>query len=250
MIKTNYALSLLLHSLIIFYFLIFFEFNKPKKLDRDSINVSFESLPIIKKSEKNHLENNSFPPKKEEKKIEINKKKTTSAKSKIKTIPSKKKEEVEKKQIIEKENNIQKDNKEVQAPPEKKNNPKPKNNLNNYEIKQNKESANILNQTFSKNETKTFNDYNDALKALIQKKAAQNYPPASLRRNEEGMVELIFSIDMNGNIFNINIGKKTNSSERLINSSIKTLNLISPYKKNNILKKKNTFSIIIVYKLR
>ena len=94
-----------------------------------------------------------------------------------------------------------------------------------------------------------FNNYNNELKALIQKKATENYPRISLRKREEGIVELKFSIDMNGNIINVNTGKKTNAPERLINSSINTLELISPYKKNPILKKNNTFSIIIVYKL-
>ena len=63
-------------------------------------------------------------------------------------------------------------------------------------------------------------------------------------------MELKFSIDMNGNIVNVNTGKKTNAPQRLINASINTLDLISPYKKNPILKKNNTFSIIIVYKLQ
>ena len=54
---------------------------------------------------------------------------------------------------------------------------------------------------------------------------------------------------MNGNILNITEGKKTNASQRLINSSIESLQLISPYKKNAILKKNNTFSVIIVYKI-
>ena len=97
---------------------------------------------------------------------------------------------------------------------------------------------------------KIFNNFNNELKALIQKKATENYPRVSLRKREEGIVELKFSIDMNGNIINVNTGKKTNAPQRLINASINTLELISPYKKNPILKKNNTFSIIIVYKLQ
>ena len=41
-------------------------------------------------------------------------------------------------------------------------------------------------------EKKVFNDYNDELKALIQKNATQNYPRTSLRKKEEGIVELNF----------------------------------------------------------
>ena len=112
-------------------------------------------------------------------------------------------------------------------------------------IKNNTTTAVITNE-----DKEIFNKYNNDLKALIQKKATENYPRISLRKREEGIVELKFSIDMNGNIINVNTGKKTNAAERLINASINTLELISPYKKNPILKKNNTFSIIIVYKFQ
>lgn len=249
MIKINYVLSVLLHFLVMFFLLIFFELNKSKNTYHKSININIKTLPLLKKNEQSHSENNSLTTKREEKEIEINTKKNTE--SNIKSILSEIKTDKteEKKQIIKKHKNIQKDDKEIKAQAEKKNNPKPENNLNNFKVKENKKSENILKPTFSDNDNEIFNNYNDELKALIQKKAAQNYPRASLRRNEEGAVDLIFSIDMRGNIFNIKIGKKTNASERLINSAIETLNLISPYKRNNILKKKNTFSIIIVYKL-
>ena len=99
-------------------------------------------------------------------------------------------------------------------------------------------------------ESKIFEKYNDELRTLIQKTATQNYPRQSIRKKEEGSVELIFTVEINGKISNVIIGEKTDASQRLIKSSLKTLNLISPYKKNIILKKKNTFSIIIVYKLQ
>ena len=102
---------------------------------------------------------------------------------------------------------------------------------------------------YKNNNIYKYNNYNDELKALIQRNATQNYPRISLRKKEEGIVELNFSIDINGNILNITAGKKTNAPQRLINASINTLKLISPHKKNPILKKNNTFSIIIVYKL-
>ena len=118
-------------------------------------------------------------------------------------------------------------------------------------ISQQQNTKNNTNTAVITNEDKEiFNNFNNELKALIQKKATENYPRISLRKREEGIVELKFSIDMNGNIINVNTGKKTNAPERLINASINTLELISPYKKNPILKKNNTFSIIIVYKLQ
>ena len=140
---------------------------------------------------------------------------------------------------------------------------KKKNTKNKDQIEKNldKTSSKVISQQQNtKNNTTTavitnedkeiFNKYNNELKALIQKKATENYPRISLRKREEGIVELKFSIDMNGNIININTGKETNAPKRLINASINTLELISPYKKNPILKKNNTFSIIIVYKLQ
>ena len=77
MIKINYVLSLLLHSLVIFYLLIFFEFNKSKKIYPDSININIQTVPLIKKNEQTYTENNHFPTKIEKKKIEIKKKKNT-----------------------------------------------------------------------------------------------------------------------------------------------------------------------------
>ena len=113
-----------------------------------------------------------------------------------------------------------------------------------------KKTNNTTTAVITNEEKEIFNNYNNELKALIQKKATENYPRISLRKREEGIVELKFSIDVDGNIINVNTGKKTNAPERLINASKNTLELISPYKKNPILKKNNTFSIIIVYKLQ
>ncbi len=111
-----------------------------------------------------------------------------------------------------------------------------------------------LNNVSSENEKyiedeANIDNYKKYLKLLIQKKATDNYPRISIRKREEGRVELLFSIDNFGHISNIKIGKKTNAPQRLIEASKKTLLLASPYEKDDILKKKNTFSIIIVYKL-
>ena len=109
------------------------------------------------------------------------------------------------------------------------------------------EKKKIVAKVETSSDQKIFEDYKEELKYLIQKKATQNYPRTSLRKKEQGKVELLFTIDLQGNIKNIKIGNKTTASKRLINSSKKALMLITPYKKNDILKKINTFSIIIVY---
>ena len=71
-----------------------------------------------------------------------------------------------------------------------------------------------------------------------------------MRKKEEGKVEVIFSLFQTGEIKNINIGSSTKAPKRIIESLINVLqNKISKFEKNEILKKTNTFSIIIVYKL-
>ena len=61
----------------------------------------------------------------------------------------------------------------------------------------------------------------------------------------------MYSLNDEREIKEINIGKKTTASLRLKESLINVLkNKIVKFKKNEILKKTNSFSIIIVYKLK
>ena len=94
-----------------------------------------------------------------------------------------------------------------------------------------------------------FNDYNSYLKKSIQIEASKNYPKRSIRNNEEGIVELVFSLDEDGFLNEISLGKKTFAPKRLIEASKKTLEKLSPFKKNAILNNVNIFSIAIIYKL-
>jgi hypothetical protein len=110
----------------------------------------------------------------------------------------------------------------------------------------------ILSNTLEKSkDEKILNDYKIYLKNKIQKEASKNYPKVSLRKKEEGNVEVIFSLDREGFIKQVYTGDKTNASKRIINSLTKVLkNKIVKFEKSEILKKINTFSIIIVYKLK
>lgn len=233
MSKISYALSFFLHSIIIFFFFYLVKTDKPIELYNQIIDVKLETLTT------NYNES---------KKVSNVVEKKIDKKNHINDVL--KSDNLKKKSL-----NVHKDT--IKIPIEKKVYQKPKDIIQDtYNTKkefENKKSKNKeVKNSVKKNtheENKIFKEYNDQLKALIQKRATQNYPRISIRKKEEGIVELNFSIDMNGNIFNILLGRKTNASERLINSSIKTLNLISPYKKNMVLKKKNTFSIFIVYKL-
>ena len=246
-INLNHLYSILLHILILYCCLFIFKIEKKTNKYKEVININLKSIKNFN-SENISLENNIVDiTKKEEIKEEI--KNNTENSTKIKDP----KKEAYKKI---KENDSIKEFKEQKEDKKKSQNEDPlEKNLENRESKiisqqqDFKKKKIISSEVFTNEDEKTFNDYNKKLKALIQKNATKNYPRISLRKKEEGIVELKFSIDINGNIVDINIGKETSAPQRLINASINTLELISPYKKNPILKKNNTFSIIIVYKL-
>ena len=247
-INLNYSLSILLHILVVCCLIFLFKIDKQINIHNDIININLKTLRTIK-TEDISKEKNFIDIKKDKKsKNEINK--NTETITEIKT-PRK---EIKK---IDKNKNVYKFEEQKQEKKKAKNKNQVEKNQENTVSKiisqqqNNKKKINNTTTAVITNEEKEiFNKYNNELKALIQKKATENYPRISLRKREEGIVELKFSIDINGNIINVNTGKKTTASRRLINASINTLELISPYKKNPILKKNNTFSIIIVYKLQ
>ena len=101
-----------------------------------------------------------------------------------------------------------------------------------------------------KKNTEVLESYKEYLKKTIQNEASKNYPRISMRKKEEGKVEVIFSLFHTGDIKNIDIGSSTTAPKRIIESLINVLqNKITKFDENEILKKTNTFSIIIVYKL-
>ena len=248
-INLNYSLSIILHLLVVCCLIFIFKIEKQTNIYNDVININLKTLKTFK-TENISKEKNFIDIKKDkESKKEVNK--NTETITEIKT-PTKEIKKIDKNKNVyqfeeqkeEKKNTKNKDQIE-------KNSDKTLSKIISQEHTPKKEEINNTTTAVITNEEKEiFNNYNNELKALIQKKATENYPRISLRKREEGIVELKFSIDMNGNIINVNTGKKTNAPQRLINASINTLELISPYKKNPILKKNNTFSIIIVYKLQ
>ena len=246
-INLNYSLSILLHILVVCCLIFLFKIDKQINIHNDIININLKTLRTIKTEDISKEKN--FIDIKKDKKSENEINKNTETITEIKT-PRK---EIKK---IDKNKNVYKFEEQKQEKKKAKNKNQVEKNQENTVSKiisqqqNNKKKINNTTTAVITNEEKEiFNKYNNELKALIQKKATENYPRISLRKREEGIVELKFSIDINGNIINVNTGKKTNAPQRLINASINTLELISPYKKNRILKKNNTFSIIIVYKL-
>ncbi len=248
-INLNYSLSIILHLLVVCCLIFIFKIEKQTNIYNDVININLKTLKTFKTEDISKEKNFIDIKKDKESKKEVNK--NTETINEIKT-PTKEIKKIDKNKNVyqfeeqkeEKKNTKNKDQIE-------KNSDKTLSKIISQEHTLKKEKTNNATTAVITNEEKEiFNNYNNELKALIQKKATENYPRISLRKREEGIVELKFSIDINGNIININTGKETNAPKRLINASINTLELISPYKKNPILKKNNTFSIIIVYKLQ
>ncbi len=247
-INLNYSLSIILHILVVCCLIFIFKIERQTNVYNDVININLKTIKTFKTEDISKEKNFIDIKKDKESKKEINE--NTETITEIKT-PTKEIKKIDKNKNIYKFEEQKKENKNTKN---KDNVEKNRENTVSKIISQQQNTKKKTNNSTTaevKNEDRDiFNNYNNELKALIQKKATENYPRISLRKREEGIVELKFSIDMNGNIININTGKKTNASQRLINASINTLELISPYKKNPILKKNNTFSIIIVYKLQ
>ncbi len=234
-INLNYSLSTLLHILILFFLFFTLKTERQPKMYNEVININLSTLKTFETE--NTLEKDNFAPvKKIDSKNQANNNKKNLSKSKIINKEAKIKNISSFKEQKEEEENI-------------KNNYQIEKNFEDIESKtvsqqQNLKKKNTSANTIADENRNIFNNYNDELKALIQRNATQNYPRISLRKKEEGIVELNFSIDINGNILNITAGKKTNAPQRLITASINTLKLISPYKKNPILKKKILFLLL------
>jgi len=102
----------------------------------------------------------------------------------------------------------------------------------------------------SKDELNSLEKYKNNLRAIIQSSAIENYPKKLQRRRIEGRVQLIFKLNTNGNILNINYGPETEAPKELIDAAIKAIKESAPFETNDLLKKKNEFSIDIIYKIQ
>ena len=243
-INLNYSLSIILHLLVVCCLIFIFKIEKQTNIYNNVININLKTLKTIKTKEIAKEKNFIDIKKDKERKKEVNK--NTETITEIKT-PTKEIKKIDKNKNVYKfeEQKDAKNRDQIEKNPDK-----ALSKIISQQQNTKKKTNNTTTTVITNEDQEIFNNFNNELKALIQKKATENYPRISLRKREEGIVELKFSIDMNGNIINVNTGKKTNAPQRLINASINTLELISPYKKNPILKKNNTFSIIIVYKLQ
>ena len=113
---------------------------------------------------------------------------------------------------------------------------------------------NIVKEDLNTNSEDTLNkqilsEYNELIRSKIKQYAIRNYPTKSIKRGQEGTVFLKFILNENGYLTDIKIGDKTEASIALINAAKDSIEKNSPYKFDQKLKKKNEFSIVIVYKI-
>jgi len=121
---------------------------------------------------------------------------------------------------------------------------KPIKKIENTNINQNQTKRSI-----SSDETSELNTNKNEIRNVIQSFAINNYPRKEKRRRIEGKVHIIFKLRLDGSIEYVKSGPNTNASEALIKAAIDSVKLSAPFKKIDLLKKKNEFSINIVYKI-
>ena len=249
-INANFLYSLFLHSIIICSLLNLNLIFKEKKLKQTSIQISLSNLSNFKKE---------LPKKRNEEEIE-KKIENDNTVSKKKSSINKNKQQVKKKLDIKK-----KEKEIVLKKPEEEvlNNQLLKKELQNIKNKKNNVEQDILKGGKSNTSKdfeildpqtttlidKEFDSYKSKLRYLIQEEAIRNYPRSSMRKKEEGLVELIFTLKIDGSLERAILGNNTKAPNNLIKSSLKTLKKLSPFEKNDILKKRNKFIIKILYEI-
>ena len=241
----SFPTSLIIHSLLIMCVINFLNYKINVPINNNKIielqllshsknkeNILQEDIPLVAKKSNDSVINR--------KDLEISsniRKRTITNKLSTNNFPESQIKEKEKSNSVDNEKNKE-DSKRTTATSEAK-------------ISRNEKSQLSEIKEKDDNSFKKLEEYKIYLKNKIQKLASNNYPNISIRKREEGNVEIIFSLDKEGLIKEVIVGKNTNASERIIASLTNVLkNKIVKFQKNEILKKINTFSINIVYKLR
>ena len=244
--KNSFFTSIIIHSVLLIYGINYISYKPNLPLQ----NNKLIAVQLFNQSNENREDINdekkSFTPKKIVKPVitskdldSPNENNNTNTKQSKNLIENKKKED-------KKDNFISKEKQSRRESISK--NPS----LNNISKELSEETKSSLVPKIKKdNDLKLVEDYKAYLKNKIQNEASLYYPKISIRKREEGNVEILFSLDKEGIIKEVTVGDNTNASKRIIDSLTKLLkNKIVKFEKNEILKKTNTFSIIIVYKLK
>ena len=106
-----------------------------------------------------------------------------------------------------------------------------------------------IKDNITSDEISELNNYKNKIRNIIQSVAINNYPFREFKRGVQGKVQIIFKLRLDGTIEYIKSGPNTNASEKLIQAAIESVRNSAPFEITSLLKKKNEFSIDIIYKL-
>jgi len=106
-----------------------------------------------------------------------------------------------------------------------------------------------IKDNITSDEISELNNYKNKIRNIIQSVAINNYPSREFRRGVQGKVQIIFKLRLDGTIEYIKSGPNTNASEKLIQAAIESVSNSAPFEITSLLKKKNEFSIDIIYKI-
>ena len=106
-----------------------------------------------------------------------------------------------------------------------------------------------IKDNITSDEISELNNYKNKIRNIIQSVAINNYPSREFRRGVQGKVQIIFKLRLDGTIEYIKSGPNTNASEKLIQAAIESVRNSAPFEITSLLKKKNEFSIDIIYKI-
>ena len=106
------------------------------------------------------------------------------------------------------------------------------------------------NYKLSEKQLNALENYKNEIRSEIQLFAIENYPKKLIRRKIQGIVQLIFKLNIDGSIISITNGPNTKAPDELITAAINALRKSAPFNNNKLLKEKNEFSIDIVYKIQ
>jgi len=116
-------------------------------------------------------------------------------------------------------------------------------------VKISKDVKKEIKDNITSDEISELNNYKNKIRNIIQSFAINNYPSREFRRGVQGNVQIIFKLRLDGTIEYIKSGPNTNASEKLIQAAIESVRNSVPFEITSLLKKKNEFSIDIIYKI-
>lgn len=102
----------------------------------------------------------------------------------------------------------------------------------------------------SSTDISNLNNYKNNIRSVIQTFAILNYPEKDLRRKNEGIVHLIFKLNVDGSIDYVKKGPNTKATPTLIKAAINSVYKSAPFEQIKLLSKKNEFELNIVYKIK